>query len=125
VDDQRGFVLERIRLKLVGHFAESVLDKSLLQHRLFAMRPGSQHGLHDRDRVPIVVGGLLVRDCLRQTPELIKAFRPAAPVDSGIAGDEWSQIGAAVSLFFHCFATVCCGGVQATVRQSGQGLSSI
>jgi hypothetical protein len=90
VEDQRGFVLKRIRLKLVGHFAESVLDKSLLQHRLFAMRPRSEDGLHDRHRVAIAVGSLLLRDCLRQTPELIKAFRPAAPVDTRIAWDERS-----------------------------------
>jgi len=38
----------------------------------------------------------LVRDCLRQSPERIGVFWPAAAIDSGIAGGEWSQICPAV-----------------------------
>ncbi len=91
-------------------------NKSFLELGLFALCPGTQDGLHDRDGVAIAVGSLLVRDCLRQTPKLIKAFRPATPVDSGIPCDERSQIGAAVSLLFHCFATVCCGPSSANFR---------
>ena len=41
MEDQRGFVFERIRLKFVGHFAEAILDESFLQRRLFCFSPTS------------------------------------------------------------------------------------
>ena len=109
VKNQRCFVFEAGRLKLVRHLAEGVLDESPLQRRLLALSPGPQDELNDGHCVALTVGSLLVRDCLCQSPELIKAFRSAAPVDPRIAGNERSQVGMAVSLFFHCFATVCCG----------------
>ena len=115
MQNQNRFVLQGGGLELVRHFAKRILDESLLQCWLFAVSPSTKHTLNGRHRVAIFVGDLLVRDCLRQTPELIKAFRSATPVDSGIPDYEWSQIGAAVSLRFHCFATVCCGAFGATV----------
>ena len=39
MQDQPGFVLERIRLEFVWHLAEGVLDESFLQRWLFAFRP--------------------------------------------------------------------------------------
>jgi hypothetical protein len=82
VEDERGLVFETGRLKFFRYLAEGELNESFLQSRFFALCPGPENGFGDSERVAMTVGGLLVRDSLRQRPELVETSRPSASVNS-------------------------------------------
>ena len=93
----------------IGELA--ICDEGQLQNRLLTRCPTAQDCLNARHYFAVFVRDLLVPDSLRKFPQLIEAFRASVAVDARISLDERPQIGAAISLFFHCFPTVCCGSV--------------